>query len=67
MICWVDKPNLLDFDVEARLTEWALNWIVSMPAEAIMILNHLAMVQGLTGLWGFTQAADVLSSFVFNK
>ena len=27
-----------------------------MPAEAIMILSHLAIVQGLTGLWGLTQA-----------
>ena len=48
-ICFTVVPCALAFDVAAALVEWALYFEVSMPASPIIVLNHLAMVGGVTG------------------
>ena len=54
MICPMESPNLLAFDVLAPRVEWALNTDVSMPAENNICFSHVAMVHALIALCGLT-------------
>ena len=49
----VVTPCIDAADVLAPLTEWALNVLVSIPAEVVTSFNHVAIVDDVTGWWGF--------------
>jgi hypothetical protein len=53
-------PTLAAADVAAPLTEWALNMPLSIPAFSSNDFSHLAKVEELTGLCGFTTARNKL-------
>ena len=59
----VMTPAFTAADAAAPLTEWALKIAVSMPALFSKDLNHLANVEELIGLCGFTTARN---SFVLS-
>ena len=48
----VVTPCIAAAEVLALLTEWALNMLVSIPADSIISFNHLAMVGDETGWCG---------------
>lgn len=48
----VDTLEALAFEVAAPLVEWALKCCVSIPAQAMIALSQLPIMQGLTGLCG---------------
>ena len=45
----VVTPCIAAVEVLALLTKWALNMLVSIPADSIISFNHLAMVGDETG------------------
>ena len=45
----VVTPCVAAADVLALLTEWALNTLVSIPADSMTSFSHLAMVDDVTG------------------
>ena len=56
----VVTPALAAADAEAPLTKWTLKMPVSMPAFSSSDFSHLANVEELTGLCGFTTARNTL-------
>ena len=48
-----ETPLSLAAEVETPLLEWALKWLVFMPASFIISLSHLPMVVDETGAFGF--------------
>ena len=59
-------PAFAAVDVEAHLTEWALNVLVSMPAFERRVFNHLAMVDEVTALLGLIVAMKSLETSFLN-
>ena len=56
----VVTPAFAAADAAAPLTEWALKIAVSMPALFSRDFSHLAKVEELIGLCGFTTARNNL-------
>ena len=51
--CWNGMPFDIALEVAADPVEWALYFIVLIPAFPITVLSHLEMVDVDTGSWGF--------------
>ena len=62
MISFVIIPKFAAVEDDAPLTEWAVKTEVSIPAAANRDFSHLAMVLGVTALYGFIRAKNNLVS-----